>query len=126
VDSPGSGTVLIAEDEDAVRAFLARTLSAAGYSVTEAKNGAAALEALGGLSGVDLIVSDVVMPLMSGPELARSARVKLPHVKVLFISGYLGDSPDLQGALDDGVQILKKPFGPRELLEAVRETLNGT
>ncbi|MGA2611992.1 MAG: ATP-binding protein [Spirochaetia bacterium] len=126
VDSPGSGTVLIAEDEDAVRAFLARTLSAAGYSVTEAKNGAAALEALGGLSGVDLIVSDVVMPLMSGPELARSARVKLPHVKVLFISGYLGDSPDLQGALDDGVQILKKPFGPRELLEAVREALNGT
>ncbi len=125
MDSPRSGIILIAEDEDAVRTFLARTLSEAGYSVTEAKNGVAALEALNGLSGVDLIVSDVVMPLMGGPELARRVREKIPRVKFLFISGYIGDALDVQDAQDDGVGLLKKPFGPRELLEAVREALGG-
>jgi two-component system, cell cycle sensor histidine kinase and response regulator CckA len=122
--APRNGSILIAEDEDAVRVFLARTLSAAGYTVTEARNGAAALEALRSRSSsFNLILSDVVMPVMGGPELSRHVKEEFPQVKVLFISGYAGESLSSQGGLDNGVRVLRKPFGPRELLEAVHEAL---
>ena len=124
LDTHRKGVILIAEDEDAVRVFLARTLSQAGYTVVEAKNGQAALEALHSHpSPIDLILSDVVMPHMGGPELSRRARQEFPHIKILFISGYAGDALTMQGAPDDTVEVLKKPFGPRELLEAVLEVL---
>jgi len=118
------GAILVVEDEEAVRSFIVRTLSSAGYTVTEAVNGAAALETLrGNGSAFDLIVSDVVMPLMGGPELARRAGEEFPRLKVLFISGYVGESLSAQGVLEESACILKKPFGPRELLDAVQKAL---
>jgi two-component system cell cycle sensor histidine kinase/response regulator CckA len=120
-----NGSILIVEDEDAVRVFLMRTLSAAGYTVAEAKNGAAALETLRSrTSPCDLVLSDVVMPLMGGPELSRRVREEFPQARVLFISGYAGESLSAQGVLENGTRVLKKPFGPRELLDAVHEVLD--
>ncbi|MGO9410545.1 MAG: ATP-binding protein [Spirochaetia bacterium] len=124
IDIRRNGTILIAEDEEAVRSFLSRTLSAAGYTVKETKNGADALEALRAHpSPVDLILSDVVMPRMGGSELSRRAREEFPRIKILFITGYAGDELAGHGALDGGVPVLKKPFGPHELLQAVNEIL---
>ena len=124
--SPGHGTILIAEDEAAVRVFLLTTLRRAGYTVLEAKDGAEALETLGASpSPIDLIVSDVVMPRVSGHELSDRARTISPRSKILFISGSIGDEAARRGTLDDGMRVLRKPFGPGELLAEVRDILDG-
>jgi two-component system, cell cycle sensor histidine kinase and response regulator CckA len=122
----GNETVLIVEDEDVVRNMLSRALNGYGYTVLEARNGREALSLLSDRrSGrIDLLVTDVVMPEMSGEALARKIVEKDPGVKVLYISGYTNDAVVHHGVLDKGVQFLQKPFTPQSLARKVLDILN--
>jgi len=120
----GSETLLLVEDEDPLREATAEFLRSIGYKVSSARNGEEALENLRAGSGkFDLLVSDVVMPHMSGPRLAEITASRWPQVKMLFLSGY-GESVVLQkGLLDMNEHFLQKPF-PMPLLAAkIREVL---
>jgi PAS domain S-box-containing protein len=123
--SGGTETILVAEDEDGIRDTLSRTLSAAGYTVLAAPNGAAALElAEQHPETIHLLVSDVVMPGMLGDELAAHLHERRPEVKVLFMSGYAGDLMNRYGVLQAGVTVLPKPFTRAELLTAIRSMIH--
>jgi len=122
---PGRGeTVLLVEDEDAVRIAARKALSRGGFKVVEARNGEEALQRWRERSGVDLVVSDLVMPEMGGRELATRLRAEAPHLKILFTSGYTDDAGIRQGALENGMGFLGKPFTPEELLRKAREMLD--
>lgn len=121
----GSETILVAEDEDGIRDTVVRTLSAAGYTVLAAPNGAAALElAEQHPETIDLLLSDVVMPGMLGDELVAHLHERRPAVKVLFMSGYAGDLMNRYGVLQTGVTVLPKPFTKSELLTGIRATID--
>ena len=108
--------VLVVEDEPAVREMTSRSLRDFGYRVIEAKNGLEALELLGGPDvAVRLMVADVVMPGMDGPELARQASTLRPDLQVLFMSGYTDDEVVRRGLLEAGQPFLQKPFTPEVL-----------
>jgi PAS domain S-box-containing protein len=126
ISGGGNGTVLIVEDEDIVRSMLTRTLAGYGYTVMEARNGSEALTLLSGFpkGRVDLLVTDVIMPEMSGETLARKIVEKDPGVKVLYISGYTDDAIAHHGVLDRGVHFLQKPFTPQTLAGRVLEILS--
>jgi PAS domain S-box-containing protein len=121
----GNETILVVEDEPAVRALVARILRGTGYRVLEAGNGEGALEVFGRADGrVDLVLSDVVMPRMSGPELVRRLLLQRPDLRVLFMSGYTQDEvldsdPDAPGA-----GFIQKPMSPRSLTRKLREVLD--
>ena len=118
----GSGTVLLVEDEATVRAVAERALARNGYTVLTAENGEEALEILGRESGIDLMISDVVMPTMDGPTTAREARKLYPNLPILFISGYAEEQ--LRASIDlDRVAFLAKPFSVQKLAEAARDAL---
>jgi two-component system, cell cycle sensor histidine kinase and response regulator CckA len=122
----GTGTVLLVEDEDMVRAVAERALARQGYRIVPAANGELALEALAQLTAegesVELIVSDVVMPIMDGPTMAARARETHPDVPVLFMSGYAEEQ--LRRSIDlDRVHFLPKPFSVQQLAEAARDAL---
>jgi two-component system cell cycle sensor histidine kinase/response regulator CckA len=124
-DLTGIGTVLLVEDEDAVRLFGARALRNKGYNVFEARSGEAALEILkGGKQPIDLLITDVVMPRMDGPSLIREVRQFRPELKVIFISGYAEE--DFRKRLDEGSEIhfLAKPFSLAQLAEKVKEVMH--
>jgi two-component system cell cycle sensor histidine kinase/response regulator CckA len=113
-------TVLVVEDADAVRVLTGRLLYAAGYQVVSVESGAVALERL---DGADVLVTDVVMPGMSGVELAVAARERRPGLPVVFVSGYTGDA-SMSASGDPLTAFLAKPFDGDELLKAVRATLD--
>ncbi len=117
-------TVLLAEDEDALRALLGRVLTGSGYHVISGRNGAEALAAVRARGGhVDLLLTDVVMPHMSGAELAAALVGEQPGLKVLFMTGHT-DDPSLAGRLGDGsTELLQKPFTNDALLRLVRRLL---
>ena len=116
--------VLVVEDEPAVREMTSRALRDFGYGVVEAKDGPEALERLGVPdAAVRLIVADVVMPGMDGPELARRAATMQPDLPVLFMSGYTDDEVVRRGLLDTGQPFLQKPFTPEALGEQVAAML---
>jgi two-component system cell cycle sensor histidine kinase/response regulator CckA len=120
-DMTGKGTILLVEDEDAVRNFGARALKSRGYTVIEAQSGVDALNQIGGrLHEIDLVISDVVMPEMDGPTLLRELRARNPELKVIFVSGYAEEA--FRKNLPDGQQFdfLPKPFGLKQLVEAVK------
>lgn len=123
VDLTGQGTILLAEDEDAVRMFSARALREKGYRVIEAHSGEKALEYLTQTQDpVDLLITDVVMPKMDGTDLIKNARAHCPHLKVIFISGYTEDN--FRKKLDhQDVAFLAKPFTLRDLASKVKEVL---
>ncbi|MBM3487254.1 MAG: response regulator [Alphaproteobacteria bacterium] len=124
-DLTGAGTVLLVEDEDAVRLFGARALRNKGYTVLEARNGEAALEMLGaGATPIDLLITDVVMPGMDGPTLIRQVREKRPELKVIFISGYTEDSFRKRLGEGETVHFLPKPFSLQQLAGKVKEVMN--
>jgi PAS domain S-box-containing protein len=121
----GIETILIAEDEDGIRDTLTRTLSAAGYTVLAAANGAAALElAAQHPETIHLLLTDVVMPGMLGDELATHLHERRPAVKVLFMSGYAGDLMNRYGVLQAGVTVLPKPFTKAEILTSIRAIID--
>ncbi len=118
----GSGTILVVEDEDMVRAIAERALSRQGYSVVTAENGEVALETIETMDKPDLLVSDVVMPVMDGPSMARKVRERWPDLPILFMSGYAEEQ--LRRSIDlDNVAFLPKPFSVQQLAEAVQEIL---
>jgi two-component system cell cycle sensor histidine kinase/response regulator CckA len=119
-------TLLVAEDEDALRDVAGRILTGAGYRVLLAEGGAQALELAAHHEGdIDLLVSDVVMPGMLGKELAERLVVARPGTRVLYMSGYAQPVLASQGTLDPGVALLEKPFTAGDLLTAVRRRLDG-
>ena len=125
-DLTGTGTILLVEDEEAVRSFAARALEGRGYTVLQAGTGTEALEVLAAHEGtIDLVVSDVVMPEMDGPTLLTKLREKLPDIKIIFISGYAEEAfkNNLEG--DDNFAFLPKPFSLKQLAAAVKDVLEG-
>jgi two-component system, cell cycle sensor histidine kinase and response regulator CckA len=123
-DLTGAGTLLLVEDEDAVRAFSARALRNKGYNVLEANSGETALEILGKQTDpIDLLVTDVVMPRLDGPSLVKEVRQTRPDLKVIFISGYAEDSFRKRLDEDTGIHFLPKPFSLKQLAGKVKEVL---
>lgn len=125
-DLTGAGTILIVEDEDAVRVFGARALRNKGYNVLEARGGEEALNVLQEQNyKIDLMISDVVMPQMDGPTLVRQVLQKKPDAKVIFISGYTEDRFREQLREGEVVHFLSKPFSLKQLASKVKEVLTG-
>jgi two-component system, cell cycle sensor histidine kinase and response regulator CckA len=123
-DLTGRGTVLLVEDEEAVRSFAARALGQRGYHVLEASTGTEALEVFANYDGeVDLVVSDVVMPEMDGPTLMKQLRADHPHLKIIFISGYAEDAFKKNLPANEEFMFLQKPFDLKELAAAVKAAL---
>jgi two-component system, cell cycle sensor histidine kinase and response regulator CckA len=120
----GSGTILLVEDEDMVRAVAERALARAGYTVVTAANGEEGLERFGELAEVDLLVSDVMMPQMDGPTMAGEIRRRRPDLPVLFMSGYAEAQLRESIALSN-VAFLAKPFSVAQLVEAVAAIKDG-
>jgi PAS domain S-box-containing protein len=121
----GSETILLVEDEDAVRGLLREVLEAAGYTVLQAASGAEALRVSRAHAGtVDLLLTDVVMPGMGGREVAMLLAAERPGLRVLFASGYTAEVIARQGVLEPGTDLIHKPFTPDALLRRVRERLD--
>ena len=126
-DLTGRETILLVEDEDAVRLFAKRALRNKGYRVLEARSGEEALEVIRNQeSGFDLVISDVVMPNMDGPTLAREIRARFPQTPIIFISGYAEDVFRRKLAEEHhDIAFVPKPFSLTELAAAVKEALDG-
>ncbi len=121
----GCETILVVEDEAAVRRIAERVLAAAGYHVLTAANGEEALGVSGATPGViHLLLTDVVMPQMSGGELARLLVARRQGLKVLFMSGYAEDAIARHGVVADGTPLVGKPFSAAHLVRKVREVLD--
>ena len=122
----GGETVLVVEDEDSVRGIVTRVLAENGYRVLWACDGNEGLrlfEENG--EAIDLLVTDVVMPVMGGRELAARLEASRPGLKVLYMSGYTDDAINRHDALESGLSFIQKPFTPDGLLRKVREVLDG-
>ncbi|MDD4617389.1 MAG: ATP-binding protein, partial [Alphaproteobacteria bacterium] len=123
-DLTGAGTILLVEDEDAVRVFSSRALRNKGYHILEARSGEEALEVLKTEGDkVDLIVSDVVMPQMDGPTLYKHVREKLSEVKFIFVSGYTEDRLREQFHSGETIYFLPKPFTLKQLAGKVKDVI---
>ncbi len=124
--SGGSETILLAEDDEQVRVLVRKILEKCGYTVLAARSGLEALDLQQRFSGpIQLLLTDVVMPAMSGPELARRIVVERPGIKLLFMSGYTDDAALHQGVRVSALAFLQKPLAPRSLAQKVREVLDG-
>jgi CheY-like chemotaxis protein len=121
----GSETILLVEDEEMVRQFTKTLLEKSGYTVIGVPGGREALAVIESHKcGFAMLVTDVVMPKMSGRELARKLMRARPEVKVLFVSGYTGNAIVHRGMLDPGIDFMQKPYESREFLAKVREILD--
>jgi two-component system cell cycle sensor histidine kinase/response regulator CckA len=128
-DAPGQGheTILFVEDEAIVRQLVAEILESNGYAVLQAADGPSALELLRRHSDpIELLVTDVVMPGMSGPEVAKAVTSMRPGTHVLYISGYTDQAIGHHGVLEPGIAFLQKPFSAGELARKVRDVLDGS
>jgi two-component system cell cycle sensor histidine kinase/response regulator CckA len=126
-DLTGRGTVLLVEDEAAVRAFASRALSSRGYTVLEAGTGVEALEMMDLHGGkIDLVVSDVVMPEMDGPTLLGELRKRRSDVAVIFVSGYAEEAFRKNLPAGEKFTFLPKPFTLKQLVAAVKETIKAS
>ena len=117
------GTVLVVEDQEAIRALVRRSLQRAGYDVKSAPHGGAALAAADG-DAPDLLLTDVVMPGMSGAELGRRMRERFPDIRVVYMSGHPYELRQEQDVAEPDA-VLRKPFTPDELLDAIARALQG-
>jgi CheY-like chemotaxis protein len=119
-----TGTVLVVEDEYSLRRLVLKILSGAGYRVIDAVNGEEALVLASRHPSIDLVLTDVVMPGVSGPELAARLRASRPELTVLYMSGYDRALID-QKTIDRNAGFLPKPFSPRALLARIAELIGG-
>jgi PAS domain S-box-containing protein len=129
VEVPGAGrgseTILLVEDEEAVRDLASRILSAKGYSVVAARNTKEAEQFSEKHAGdIHLVLTDIIMPGTSGRELARRISARRPRTRILFMSGYTDNVLAEGGVLEAGLSFLQKPFTPGALLQKVREVLD--
>lgn len=123
----GSETILVVEDEEAVRRLISETLQRNGYRVLVAASGREALAITGSHpNAIQLVITDVVMPQMSGRELAGKLKAQRPDIQVLFISGYTDQAITRNGGLESGANFLQKPFTPATLMRKVREILDAS
>jgi CheY-like chemotaxis protein len=121
----GPETVLVVEDDNALRAYTTEILRELGYHVAEAANGLLALDILGRDEKVDLLLTDIVMAGgLNGRQLADQAMERRPELKVLFMTGYSRNAIMHQGRVDAGVQMIGKPFSFQELAAKVRARLD--
>jgi signal transduction histidine kinase/ActR/RegA family two-component response regulator len=121
----GTETILVVEDNDSVRGLAVKALRRRGYTVFEARNGEEAINwAL--TSGIEphVLVTDVVMPGLSGPGLAARLTDQSPDLRVVYISGYAEDPAAMEGALQEQIPLLQKPFAPNTLAELIRSVLD--
>ena len=125
VTPSGSETVLLAEDDEAIRTLGSRVLGALGYNVLVARTGGEALRIVAEHKGIiDLIATDVVMPEMNGSQLVERVLEARPSIRVLFMSGYTDDEVMRRGVIDGQTAFLQKPFTPDLLAHKVREVLD--
>jgi two-component system cell cycle sensor histidine kinase/response regulator CckA len=124
VPDTAKATILLCEDDDAVRRVTERILKRFGYDVLAAAEGTAALSLLEERAGqVDMLITDVVMPGMSGPELARSFQKDYSGTRILFVSGYTADHLDPSDQLGHTIEFLAKPYSSEALLQRVARIL---
>jgi len=122
----GSETVLVVEDEEAVRILVRRVLESSGYQVLEARHGAEALVICDEHKDpIQMLMTDVIMPEMSGRQLADRLSTQRPEMKVLYMSGYTDNAISHHGILEPGINFLQKPFTPVNILRKVRSVLDG-
>jgi two-component system cell cycle sensor histidine kinase/response regulator CckA len=125
-DVTGQDTILLVEDEEAVRSFAARALRMRGYNVLEAGGGEEALEIMkAGETKIDLVITDVVMPNMDGPTMVRHIKVLKPDLAVIFMSGYAEEAFRRNDQNSEDIHFLPKPFGLKQLAAKVKEVLAG-
>jgi CheY-like chemotaxis protein len=117
-----AGTILIIEDDRAVRETTVRLLARAGFKVAAAEDRTGALAALAAPGKIDLVVTDVIMPELSGPELVRLLRRERPDLAALYVSGYAGEALHEHGLAQDDA-FLQKPYMPNVLIQRIRELL---
>ena len=120
----GEGKILLLDDDEDLRTLCAKVLREAGYVVVEVADARDVGEALEGDDSIDLVLTDVVMPGVSGPQFVERARGSHPRIRVLYMSGYTGDELSAR-PLERGSRLLQKPFTPYLLLCAVKEVLRG-
>ncbi|MEX2380797.1 MAG: response regulator [Opitutales bacterium] len=120
----GTESILVVEDDAAVRQLTTEILRECGYDVQESSDGVEALELITKESRFDLVITDVVMPKMSGQELRLQLCQRIPHARVLLMSGYTDDALVQHGVSNEGLAFLEKPFSPARLARKVREVLD--
>ena len=120
----GSETILVAEDETGVRKLVCETLEQLGYTVLQASDGREALLILEQHGSVPILLTDVMMPVMGGPELAKRAKSLMPGIKVVYMSGYTDDTILHHGGLEPGSVLMEKPFSGEFLLRSLRQALD--
>ena len=122
----GTETILLVEDEELVREVLRETLEENGYTVVEAIDGKTALEVTRTHQGrLDLVITDVMMPVMSGPELGELLTALHPELRMIFMSGYTDNAIEHHGIVDRKAAFLEKPVMAGALLSRVRQVLDG-
>lgn len=123
--SSGTETLLIVENEGAIRNLLQMALRKDGYTVLAAESGREALEIVRDHDGaIHLLITDVMMPDMDGPELVRQLATVRPGTRTLFMSGYMDEALGEHGILPMHVNFIQKPFSPRAIAEKVRDILD--
>jgi DNA-binding NtrC family response regulator len=121
----GKETIVVVEDEDAVRALAVRVLERQGYGVLAFANGEEAVMAVEeSTRPIHLLLTDVIMPGMNGKILADKVRILRPGIRVLFTSGYTENAIAHHGVLDEGIRFISKPYAPRSLARKVRDVLD--
>jgi PAS domain S-box-containing protein len=120
-----SGTILVVEDEAQLRSMISEFLSRAGYTVLEASGASEAVNKVERFGkAIDILVTDVIMPKMRGPEMARILQEKIPGLRVVYMSGYTGTSLVREGILEEETILVQKPFKLQDLAQVIRETLS--
>ena len=120
----GNETVLVVEDEEYILRSIQKIIKSYGYTILEAKDPETALQISRNYTKkINLMITDIIMPIMNGKELSKIIQKDHPDTQVLFISGYSEKVIDLKGILEEGIEFLQKPFSPIELVSKIKQIL---